>query len=621
MDRMQAGNGDVQIAITQWSRALRLRNTGDFRLLEQPENATLLERLEYVRALQASVGNAAAVEFVEEHNVERVPGWIEMLLTSDMTVGDGNRWAYPALAMELEAFAAHYRDYYGKQMTRSDVAAALNAGWERFEKTDATHCAFHVIGWGGWAHQHQRQLCGLIEAVSYWLGDLVGLPAEAKRFEDAATNQFRDLHLFPLILFYTKTDEATCQAYYNRVRQVAAQHREWITFAQWYNASTGSMRVNAPVRGQQQRQRQPSPTRLPKRRAADQAQIAKVNADPLFSMGNWFFPALPVGTLYDLASRSERGMPFSNLGVSEAAKALAPNNRTVLWAHVMQANNFKPTPQQTEAELGPLTGYDVAAMKLVANAFQSDPKKYAEKYAAVCSVEPDRYVDLGDYLREHGDEVGAAGAYQNAFDHGKDRVHISNSMDWLVNYYYDHGRVDDAFKIANNAAEVYSQRGLVTFVNLLDRMGKIEEAEAYLKKTEQRYPDTTKDDLLEFYSRHSAKSPNYATAEQELRARAFPNGIEHVTLSDFKAAPADGAVLQIASARTGKAGLKAGDIIVSLNGYRIHDMKQYTAARHPNNNPNVNFIIWRGGQYTQLTCFFPRINDAARFGSYVATGH
>jgi tetratricopeptide (TPR) repeat protein len=608
-------NGLPSNVVTSWQRGLRLHNTGDYRILDQPDTATLLEKLEYFRALRYSVGTAAASQFLATHDVERLPEWSERILAGDLTVEDGNRWATPALEMELEACAARYRNYFGRPLAPDDVISALNISWEQFPTSQVGQLRVNVLGWGAWAEQHQRQLCELIETTSYWLGDLLGVPDSAAEFENKITAQFEGLNLFPLIRFYTHDDNASIKAFYERVRRVAAEHRDWITFDRLLDAQSQMLRMSRPAPVVPN----PHVIAAPRRSAKHKPPPATARpspADSLLSSRAFFMPLMPVGTLYDVSHRLERGGGLSNVEEAEAAKALAPSNRTVLRQHLMATTRFRPTPEQTEAEFGQLRDYDVAAMKTVADAFRSDPARYVVAYAAVCRLDPDRYLDLGKYLLTHNDESGAAQAYQNGFDHATDRVSVSNCIDWLVNYYYDHGRRDDALRIATDAADVYSQQGLVTLANLLDRMGQLDQAEAWLKKAEQRYPKSTKDDLLEFYTRNREKSTAYAAAEKEFRSAVFPSGIEYVGLADFHQPPSDGVILTGISERTAKAQLQQGDIFVGLNGYRIHNVKQYNAARHPNSNPNVTFILWRGGKYVELKTIFPKQPDTSRIESY-----
>jgi len=334
-------------------------------------------------------------------------------------------------------------------------------------------------------------------------------------------------------------------------------------------------------------------------------------------MSGWFIPRLPFGTLFDFYNRGGRdGFVVATPVEIETLEAMAPSNRALIWARLNRMTNPKPTSEQTEAAFSALSGYDVSAMQLVANAFKGDPKKYAEKFGALCWFQPDRYVELANYLLEHGDEAGAVQNFQNAFDHATDRVQVSNTMGWLVNYYFEHDRKEEAFKIAREGAEVYSQDGLVEFANLLDRMGQVENAEWYLKQAYERYPNSTRDDLVDFYARHRDKSPAYLDEEKKFRAMIFPDGVEQAILSDFHGPPNDGMTLVKGSPRTEKAGLKPSDVIVAVNGCRVHNIYQYYAARAPSTNPNVKFIVWRADSYIAIDSFFPKRPDFSQLNLY-----
>ena len=601
-------------ALAIWHRALRLHNTRDYRQLPDPEKATLFERLEYVRALRMSAGNAAASRFVTEHDFERLPEWGEQILLGDISVGDGNRWARPSFELESEAIAAHYRDYLGKEITSGELAAALNVEWKEFPQTEQASPTLHVLGWGAWAEQHQRQLCELIYTLSYWEGEMLGLPDSAKEFEEQITAQFGSLHLFPLIRFYTHPDEASSKSWIERVRTTVAAHREWISYYQRDRARQVSQRLSPPPVSNSSpvRQRKMRPQEWEQQRVANAPKI-----DPLIKIGSWFAPILPFGTLFDLSNRGGDGaLVNSTIAEIETAKAMAPSNCAVISAHLRRTTNYKATPEQTEAAFSVLTGYDIWAMKLVADAFYFDPVRYAEKLGALCWFEPDRYVDLGNYLLEHGNETGAAQAFQNAFDLATDRVHVSNAMNWLVTYYFEQDKKDEAYKIASEGADVYSQQGLVTFANLLDRTGQTANAEWYFEKAYERYPKSSRDDLVDFYARHRDQSPAYAAEENKFRALIFPKGVEHVVLTDLRDPPTGGLVLTRNSPRTDKAGLRVSDIIVAVNGCRVHDTYEYYAARAPSTNPNVKFIIWRGGKYIEVDSFFPRRPDFSRMSKY-----
>ena len=62
LSRLQAlGPPGDDLDLQAWDRALRIRNTADWRLLAQPRRATLLEQLSWFRAVHSRVGEAAAL--------------------------------------------------------------------------------------------------------------------------------------------------------------------------------------------------------------------------------------------------------------------------------------------------------------------------------------------------------------------------------------------------------------------------------------------------------------------------------------------------------------------------------------------------------------------------------
>ena len=69
-----------------WSRALRMRATSDWRPLLEPENATLLERLEYVRARSVSVADSAVSEYLGKHPSESMTDWAHLALQRGLSV-------------------------------------------------------------------------------------------------------------------------------------------------------------------------------------------------------------------------------------------------------------------------------------------------------------------------------------------------------------------------------------------------------------------------------------------------------------------------------------------------------------------------------------------------------
>jgi len=569
---------------SRWGRALKMYNTGDYRLLDHPEDASLLERLECFRALRYNLNSAAAAAYAEKYPLERLAEWSSRIMAGSISVEDGNRWAGRALGTELEECAAEYRAYHGQVLQEKDLANALDARWQQLTPSKST---LEVLGWGAWAELRQREVCELVEETFYWMNNLLGIPDEAQNFRKKVTEQLGIIELFPLVSFDESDPPKGNSDLDDKVGRLLAAHPQKFTFLRWRKVCQPLMRSPA------------NPAAL----------------KSIAPMMSWFQPTFPKGTAYDPLRRQPDtellSLPRQEL---ESLKQIAPYDFNVCWAYLRKSTNFRPTFEQTAAEFSELAEYNLEAMHTVAESAKNDPERYGRLYESICRVEPDRYVDLGDYLRNQGNEEKAVRAYQNAFDHAPDRVRVSNNCEWLVNYYFDHGRKSEAFAVAKYAAEVYSAAGLETMAKLLERTGDLAVAEEYFRKIEERYSGHS--DTTMFYLRNQAKSARYAAAAKEAVARMFPDGIEFVTLNNLSAPPADGVVVSGWSNVTRKIGLEPGDVLTAIDRQRIHNRKQYYFARDASNDPNISYIVWRRGKYIEIKANLPGRKIIATINDY-----
>ena len=85
-----------------------MRNTGDWRLAANPARVSLLERIEYVRALKRSQNGLKALEFLARQQVNPATEWIRIALAGQyhpsvgFTVEEGNVFAPYAVAFEMK---------------------------------------------------------------------------------------------------------------------------------------------------------------------------------------------------------------------------------------------------------------------------------------------------------------------------------------------------------------------------------------------------------------------------------------------------------------------------------------------------------------------------------------
>ncbi|MEY2563991.1 MAG: hypothetical protein QOH88_2184 [Verrucomicrobiota bacterium] len=569
-----ASAGLPLVAQTIWNRAITLRNTGDYRKLDQPEHATLLERLEYVNALRYRIDSAAASAFLVRHPAENLAEWSNVILAGNFSVSEGHLWAGRALRAELEEIAAAYRNYHGHTLAEGDWTRALNTPAEQILREENQPARMAVLGWGSWAALHQRQFCQTIQTTWTWLEEAYGVPEQAAEFKKKITAKFSGLQLFPLLNMEPDSATGSKRAFELRAQTLIEAHPSWVPFHFWSDTPRRSQMV----------------------------QNRGAHAPPLFTRLNWFSPVLPMGTTYDAPLRDSSTLCALSGTEIDQVKAIAPYSDAVLYQQLQKAKSSRPTPDEVASQFEVLRGYDTWAMLIVADAYKGDPERYEQAYTQLCYFKPDNFLNLGDYLLEHRRPDAAAKAYQKAVDHAPDRVAVSNNVRWLIDYYYERGRRKDAFAVAEMAAEAYSSRGLSTMAALLEKDGQLTQAETYLKKIEERYNQN--DELITFYGRHRENKP-FAEAFDQMTTKLFPRGQELADVATLSGIPRDGVVLTGMNERTQRAGLKNGDVIVTINGIRVRNQQQYRYLLQSAPSPTVQFGFWSPQNYRSVVINVP----------------
>ena len=175
----------------------------------------------------------------------------------------------------------------------------------------------------------------------------------------------------------------------------------------------------------------------------------------------WFDPPLPLGTHFSHASlygpHSKRRPPDATF---EAIVRIDPFDTGTRWAYMKQRFGDHPSYEQILGAYGPALEWDLVSMRNIASRAKSNPIARREWLKRTCDSDPDYCGDLARFLVESGEEPAAAEAYRRWWREAIDRVGVANDVDWLVKYDVKHGRVDEAWKVARDAASTYSGAGL-----------------------------------------------------------------------------------------------------------------------------------------------------------------
>ena len=211
-----------------------------------------------------------------------------------------------------------------------------------------------------------------------------------------------------------------------------------------------------------------------------------------------------------------------------------PNVITFLLKHQFKD---KPTYEQATNLFQAVLPYSVYAKCTVADTVYNRPEQYQKLMLQAAALDPVCYYTLGDYEIDRHEEDLAAKYIDQACDTDPDSVRVSNESIWRVQYYLKKGQIDKARQIADDAAEVYSARGLEAKGLFLEQTTNYDGAFEWFAKIEERYDDSKP--LLAFCERYKnlTGDTRFEPAVKQRLQKLFPKGIEKVMVTDFFTTP------------------------------------------------------------------------------------
>ena len=110
------------------------------------------------------------------------------------------------------------------------------------------------------------------------------------------------------------------------------------------------------------------------------------------------------------------------------------------------------------------------------------------------------------------------------------------------------------------------------------------DAEELYRANQERYdPELpVSSPLLGFYYRmaRGMGDVHYEARLQALLTKILPAGLEALSAQVDSSAPTDGVLVDGSSKTLERAGIRSGDVIVGLDGWRVRSLEQYDAIRH-----------------------------------------
>jgi tetratricopeptide (TPR) repeat protein len=582
--------GTNAVAAGPMLRALRTRNTGDYRLLNPAADRSPVESVAWFSAMADYISTALAWQRLSDEEQQTID-FVRAANQESYSVEIGHQLLRVSIPLELREIGTVYELFHHEKLTRRKSVDALNELPERcFSGESGGNVHVRIIGWGQWADFLQRHLCHAVQQNFSFMQYKWGVPDEAKQFAQECDREFGRLRLYPFVRRFNCTDAKSYHQAVDDGFKVTVATPQWVP-AQCWNFLCYDVNFAPPYRP---------------------------NPNP--HINEWHNPNPPPGTVYDLSPRLNHPSLIGRAGVVarfEKLHELAPYDCRISNFILKRKYRGSPNYEQAMGLYRAVLPYSVFALRSVARTVYDQPKRYEELLLRAAELNPACYYDLGDYLLDQHEEDQCADYIDKACAADPDAVRASNHAEWRVRYYLKRGQTDKARRIADEAAEVYSFVGLEAKAVFMEATTNYDQAFEWYSKIEERYDDSGP--LLGFCARYQAKTGD-SRFEPEARGRLkklFPKGIENVALGDFTHAPGDGVLIRQENALVRSAGLKRGDVIVAVYGVRVHNFRQYGYCRELKTTPELDLIVWQGQAYIESKPNLVGHRFGVDFGDYI----
>jgi hypothetical protein len=570
------------------NRALRARNTGDYRPLEKMDGLSRIEVVAWFSAFADYVAASMAWPKLSDDQKQTID-FVRAANQESYSVEMGHQLLAVSVPLELQEISSVYSLTHPEKLTKNGLVKALNELPERCFIQSGKDVHVRIIGWGQWAAFLQRHLCHAIEQNFYFLNSMWSVPDDAKQFAAEYEKAFGSLRLYPFVRRFNCTD---VDAYHQAVDdgfKVTVATPQFVPVECW-----NYLCYKVPF-----------------------APLYRPNPNP--HINEWHNHNPPPGTVYDLYPRLNHPSLVNRPDAVERFKqleTLAPYDNRIISFLISHQFNNKPTYEQATNLFQALLPYSTYAMRTVANTVYDQPEMYQKLTLQAAALDPVFYYNLGEYEINRQEEDLAAKYIDQACSEDPDAVRVANRAIWRVRFYLKHGQTDKARKIADDAGEVYSSYGLEAKAIFYEETTNYDGAFEWYAKNEERYEDSQP--LIEFCLRYK-KLTGDSRFEPEVKKRLnklFPAGIEKTSITDFHGPPTDGVLIRQQSSLLTAADLRAGDVIVALNGTRTHTFNQYVYVRESEAMPGLDLIVWQGTEYHEIKANPPNHVFGADFGDY-----
>lgn len=563
--------------IATWLRVLRMRATGDYRMVDDIEGCRRAERVMWYRGTTLNLSTMRGWLSLKESERYRIPDYLRYLPTS-IPNEVAQETTAQAIKRELEELEAVYTAFHkGRTLARADWKTTMNLEPGRCIDPQGV---IRVISWGAWAWHSQRQLCEAIRIRHQFYANRWREFELANRFVSEIETNYASLALQPFLMLNITTNHAMFTNHVNRAMEQIGRIPQWIPSSCWLALT--AMRSQATEGIQMTRSR-----------------IAQVE---------WFRHYPLPGTALLSAERAQdawdRHASLRETLAMELAE-LAPYNSSLLRMAIETLHPRNPPPEAVERLYRGLSPYSTVAMLAIARAYESSPENYEKWILRAAELNPNLYFDLAQYYQERNDTDSANRFREKGFRETGDRVFAMAHAYTLLDHFLDRGLPEQAKTVAEEAGVIGTRSGLLARAHYHERVGELDQAFRWFNDLAERYEDPSP--LNNFCTRHAPRqieSPLGAKLLQTLEKNR-PKDLKRVTLADFTTPPTNGVRFAQSNETMREVGLRPTDTVVALNGLQILNQVDFDRLCETQIGLDRQFILWDGAKYRELKCSPP----------------
>ena len=548
-----------QAATSPWKRALRIEITGDWRLLPEPEDATVLEKIILVRAIGIHRGSDALLELVGRHeDMQRIAAWSRSLAAGPISVDQGHLLQSASIALELQEINERFLLGESLEIERLEQIFGAPATARLIDEEGRVA----VVSEGDWADYFRRHFFHAASAVQKFIIQKWTAPEAAEDWEAGLLPVCRAMGRSELVAPLLATSEASFLASGGEAGELIRQHPELVPMALWFN-------YRFPI-------------------------LDGCSTPTLPSQTEWSTHVSPPGTAYLPRYRTRHEGILNRW--SETMKqlhAIDPWDPTLCREVAEIAGN---RPEDIASAWGNLQHYSIRPHRQALNSPHLDLEESVEVLQHLSELDLDHAVDLGRTLVVLGRPEEAIEAFERAFEEAPDRVKVANLSQWMIHHYLATGDAGKAREVADHNAKVFSDSGLESAISLAVVEDRLDDAMGLAVAMRDRYG---RDDHV--HTVEALRDPESAGAR-----KIFPDGKQKVRLADFdKEQRHQGLQLQQVQPWLKPSGLRSRDLVLAFDGCRVTTVSQLNHLQITKLEPHVPVIVRRGRNLLELNLVLP----------------